>query len=1343
MSYPRDLSDSNNLRDLLNKKEYAQLKLPSSVGIFDAPQEINDLFLDKLISQSRLLIPQSYQLFVRNFSNPETPYTRILVSHSVGAGKTITALLTAKKFIEYYQREHVRTEIGGISNTPMVFIIGFSKNIFQRELLRRPEFGFITKEEIIEWNRLRYLAETGAQSDKEGLSEFESRIKKRLSRKNRGGFFKFYGYKEFFNRLFIFSDDALKDLKDAPQNATSAVITPIDDEEIHESKMVDEDLILDGLAKGTIKLNMELVDSMANGYVIADEIHRVYNSSEINNYGIALRTVGNIYDIPDIFNKIVSLEGTTSSGKNRMDILRNSRLRFMYTSATPVNNSPTEIIDNLSLLIPTSILQDRGYSKTDKFGITRLRKDDFFVDNRNLKPGALDKISKLIQGFVSFLKDNDPRYYPERIMEGDVISIPRSLLGDRVSFYKGNTLPYLKFIECPMSPLHYKTYKKVYTGTLPPDGQALVDLVLPNPGLVEHTEGLGLFRTKDIKYSLLNASTSWKDKHQITMTMKDQRQVITGEFMRLPNLSKYCTKYTKMLHDIFDNLENDGGKIYINHQLVKTHGVALIEEIFLKNGIIDEYSGATDETLCSKCGIIRKKHPAMTAGNLISGRGHEFMPTRFVIAHGDIDRNTMNKSIEKYNSTENLDGYTYRILLGSKIINEGVDLVACRNVWVMYAPTNIPTMIQIFGRGIRKGSHLLLPPEKRQVHTRIYVSTLPKRSNALSYEEHKYFEKLMDYLVIQEIDRAFNANAVDAVINRDIIVPPNRKTQKMEADLGSLYFDVSEVFGKNWRNTDPAKSKTAENTKTFNIYYSDEEIQNIIYCIKRLFIEQSSVWTYKKLWQVVQNPPFHLPNVNPQLFMEDNFRIALYGLTNQGNSTYIDTYQILTRENFGVERLFDPMDRRILSNGRDCRIVLKGQYYILFPITETVTNEEREEFSSTESTTSKAPPSYLGINSVNLGGIPDIDVDSWYRLSYGQTDSQVLRITKHLQTSNVSYNQMKYKFYNQFKDTPVQKMPVSVEVYDIDFHIHLVEDAIRYVFNILTNKSLSFSELHDFYFKMLYYYDRLEMILFADSVPDLYKSYITKSDIRVNGKKIKEHNKYNAFLMSSVIKTSQPEQSTFDISRLNEFLGKRSKAIGKRNPRLEDMILNVEPARQDKINKVFSNMLPIGHFLSSLNESQGVIAIPKIYNPVLDKKAINPWSKSNTVQPKLRSEIENNVVVGYYEKTPGGIDIKFKLRPPVQKIIKHEDSRMIERGSACNTRKKEDLLIIAESLGLTKKSKDRVTLNVDSSIKDICNMIKLELMEREMIERRRIKHDHPEGHSKQIRWFYLHFEAQP
>lgn len=1265
MSYP-DPSNVKNLRDILSRKEFSQLKLNQE---YLSKMIANENILDSKIQEGGNLRMLSQQNFVRNWINPATPFLRLLMKHSTGTGKTIGSLGIAMEFIKYYRQMAAFTE-----NTPSVFIIGFSKHIFVKELLRHPEFGFISRDEMGDYGKLKNLANLGTQADKDALMDFEMRIKKRLSNKQLGGFFKFYGYKEFFNRLFIFSEDTTDKAK------------------------LSEDEIYEGIKSGWITLNYDLIKSVANSLIICDEIHNVYNSIEINNYGIALQMILDLYDSPDyISNKTIPVK--------EIELLRNSIVKIVFMSATPINNSPTELIDLLNLLIPLSKLPDRK----------KLTKESFFIDNRNLKKGALDEIKHMVQGYISFFHDFNPKYYPQHIIEGKEILLPSKIQRlDAAERKKGEIIgpiytkiPYLRFIRCKMSPYHWKTYKEVYEGTLPPDGQTLIDIALPNP------DGkTGLFRTKEIIHGIGMATNKWKESNQIDIIKQTigntEINILSGEFMNIKNIGYYSSKYEKLMLDSIENIKN-GGKVLIIHQHVKMSGVLFIQEMFRRNGILDEYSNPTENTLCVHCAKSMSDH------KLSQKKTHEFKPVRSIILYGDIDKHSMDTSIEKYNSPDNLDGINYMFAIGSKMIKEAYDFKAVQHLWIISPPNNIPALEQMYGRPIRKNSHILLPPEKQTVHSRIYVSSTPDGYD-LSYEEKRYYEKMKDYIVIQQINKIFNENAIDSVIHRDIIFPPtiNNINFLKEPHIGNLYFDAPNEL---------AISKIT-NGSTAEIFHSDKEIEQILFIIKRLFIEQSPVWKYEDLWLMVQQPPFEI-YVNSSLFSEENFIIALESLV-YSLEKHVDVYTTDTLETSmrDIDRLFDSLDKKIIKNGVECQIIYKNGYYILFPndnIFNTksyISDEYKKDLNRMKQT------GQLGLPIVETIGYPEIDLDSWFRFPE-KIENTVFNITAYLKTSNISYNNMKYKFFSRFKNTPVFKLPVSVEVYGLEFHSRLIEDAIQYVFNVLTDVNAPRSELHEFYFKMLYFYDKLDIIVFADMIPENYKNYITKAKIKIpvqSGKKkyeiLKEDHKYNAFLMTSIIK-STVDSSDFQIDRLNAFIDES---------RSFDDLSKVD--KKDKsgspkeIAKVFANMLPVGHFLT-----KGIgVSIPRLYDPVT-----NIWNLSTNFVEKHQVEgVENDLIIGYYEKNPTGIDLKFKLRPPIHKITKHIDTRMIERGSVCSTHKKEELYTIAKSLDMNLD---------DVSIKEVCDAIKYELMYREIKSRRIAKHD--SSKKTRTRWFYLHFEQQP
>jgi hypothetical protein len=757
-----------------------------------------------------------------------------------------------------------------------------------------------------------------------------------------------------------------------------------------------------------------------------------------------------------------------------------------------------------------------------------------------------------------------------------------------------------------------------------------------------------------------------------------------------------------------------------------------------RNGILDEYSNPIDTTLCVKCGKEMKGHGTGKGAN------HNFEPTRSVILHGDVDKTTMDRSIEKFNSPDNLMGHKFKVLIGSKMVREAYDFKAVQHLWIVSPPTNIPSLIQIRGRPARKNSHIQLPLEMQKVYGRIYVSSIPGGTD-LSYEERRYYDKSKDYLVIQELEKILNESATDAVIHRDIIFPPAQEAEmkKSPPELGTLYFQPSSGVTPSGNFPEG----TSLNNATAEVFHSDHEIEQIIFIIKRMFIEQSPVWLYEDLWRMVREPPFEV-YINTHMFSENSFAIALDLLVySSKDRVNVYTASSLDKTDNEIDRLFDDLDRKIVKKGVECQIIYKNGYYILFPNDNIFNTSSYNAQEYKKDLGRMKQTATLGMNIMDIVGYPEIDIDSWSRHPE-KIEKSVFNITKYLKTSNISYNNMKYKFYSRFRNLPIRKFPISVEVYGLEFHSKLVEDAVRYVFNVLTNSRMSYSELHDFYFKVLYFYDKLDMVLFANHLEDtqmikMYSPYITKSQIKVpdihysmEKKKvkyevIKEDNQYNPFLMSSLSKSTGSE-ARFNIDRINALIDKSRSSIGvsktakDSKASIGDDIKKAREGKKFKITKVFSNMLPVGHFLSRGSVIGAVI--PRIYKPEEDTWGI---ATEFVEQKEDKNAVENDYLIGYYEKNPTGIDVKFKLRPPVHKIVKHSDSRMIERGSVCSTRKKEELYEIADQLEIDIKG---------VSIKELCDLIKFELMHRELKSRREAR---KKKTSKRIRWFYLHFENQP
>lgn len=821
MSYKSIINgDDGAIDQLLNKKEYYSLKLPAS--------DVEDMrhSADEHLFKGSMQL-QSYQIFGKNFINPNTKNKRLLAKWQTGVGKSLFALAVANEFIKYYKLGDAVTSSTSQHHSPSIFIIGFSRAL-PRELLKFPEFGIISEEELVEMERLRRLAVAGTPADIKNAKDFRNRIKKRIHIKEQGGYYKEYGYQQFVYRLFNITDDV-----DIFKNKASTI---------------DEKSLDDLIASGKIQVNMELLESMKGSLIICDEIHNVYNTEKKNNWGIAIQYV---------------LDYHEKAG---------NAIYAVFMSATPINNSPSEIIDMLNLLLPPQ---------------KKLRKTDFFKEGRQLIPGKLEELGRLSKGVVSFIQDIDIRNYPERIIVGLEVSEP--------------SIPYLKFLPCPLSRLHYETFKTVPECVIPTDGKSINSIVYPSP-----SSEIGLYRTEEIYAKIQYAPEEWKSRNQINIISKGGVRVISGGFLSANVIGKYSTKFKTLLGNVTHILKNHPGqKIMIYDDKVKTAGVIQIQELLLRNYIIDEHSEPAPDTLCSICGVANKDHKAMTKKDAEDPTSHKYQPVRFVIVHSDIDRDSRERAIDRFNSIENTYGKYYSILVGSKIIRESYDIKAICHMFIVTRPINIPTMLQIFGRAVRKGSH----SATKYKFTKIYIllntfdedfwpheedpeyfflgddaAKSPYRppenriSKKATEEMTRYSEKLSDFITIQQIEKQMHINAIDGTIHRELIMPPTLKKQ-LDADpnnLSSLYFEPN-APDKTFLLSDLDKS-------TYLAYgYAADEIAIISWITKILFIQQPA-WTYQALWDAVRNYHYRV-SMRTDVFEEENFKIVLSNLIQESFST--------------------------------------------------------------------------------------------------------------------------------------------------------------------------------------------------------------------------------------------------------------------------------------------------------------------------------------------------------------------------------------------------------------------------------------------------------------------------
>ncbi len=471
-----------------------------------------------------------------------------------------------------------------------------------------------------------------------------------------------------------------------------------------------------------------------------------------------------------IIDEAHNLTGNTR-GEALMKIIKNSiNLKVVLCTATPMKNLADDIVELMNFLRPVD---------------SPLERDMIFTSQKNhlmeLKPGGIEYLRKMCNGYISHLRGADPMTFAEKVEMGE----------------KPKGLYFTKITRCPMGKFQLEAYNKAKelaieeADALDRKSEAVANFVFP--GLDDDRkkliglfgrEGLNTLRNqlknhyekinKMIATDILGITKSTEEFININENTKN----ITGAILKKEYLKYFSIKFYQALVDIGNNLFSSGEKgesrtgfVYSN--LVKT-GIEIFQEILLQNGYLEfdenfnNYQ-VKENTICYHCGITHKEHKETP--------GHKFYPATFLVVTGQSSEESAeiipedNKKLINnfFNNIDNKDGKLIKLVLGSKVMNEGISLANVSTVQILDVYFNFGRVDQVIGRAIRWCSHYKLMSESNpfpKVKVYKYAVCLDPKSNELSTEEDLYLKAEQKYLLIKKVERTMKEVAIDCALNQ-------------------------------------------------------------------------------------------------------------------------------------------------------------------------------------------------------------------------------------------------------------------------------------------------------------------------------------------------------------------------------------------------------------------------------------------------------------------------------------------------------------------------------------------------------------------------------------------------
>ena len=500
---------------------------------------------------------------------------------------------------------------------------------------------------------------------------------------------------------------------------------------------------------------------------------------------IAIDRIYNLNNTLLIIDEAHNLTGN-AYGEALQKIIDNStNLKVLLLTATPMKNLADDIIELVNFIRPKT---------------SRISRDKIFNSYKNhamdFKLGGIEYLKKMTKGYISYLRGADPLTFAKRM---DMGRIPKGLLFTRV-------------VSCKMSPFQQKVYDHELLNiddSLDRKSESVANFVIP--GLSNDRKSLAGYFGRDgintIKnqlrtdYDKLNKAIAdnikgLKKYDEDYLYISDNQRSVTGAIMKFHNLKYFSVKFYKALKKINRLVwgKKNPRTAFVYSNLVKV-GIELFQEVLLQNGYLEYDENNTNykirnDTRCYYCGntyndhkydklkIYDVKDDSESSSEYNKSKEqiptHEFHPATFITVTGKSEDATVDVIPEDkqrildnvFSHIDNREGKYIKLVLGSKVMNEGISLKNVAEVHILDVYFNLGRVDQVIGRAIRYCSHYrIITDEYRFPEVKVYkyAVTMDKK---LTTEEELYRKAEKKYMLIKKVERILKEVAFDCPLNK-------------------------------------------------------------------------------------------------------------------------------------------------------------------------------------------------------------------------------------------------------------------------------------------------------------------------------------------------------------------------------------------------------------------------------------------------------------------------------------------------------------------------------------------------------------------------------------------------
>ena len=710
-TYP-EVTNKNLQEKIYKKREFYYNKIPDRPD-FKTYNDMKD-YRENSCAGPKGLLPQ--QAFTGNLINPETPYKGLLCFWGTGVGKTCSAIAIAEKFKPIVQK--YGTKIHVLLSGPL------QKDNWRDELLKCTGETYMKQEDETIY-----------------MNEADKQKAKKIALNAAMQYYRFMSYSSFYKKVLGEKIKTGNVEEKEPGKSRKAKYRKTDEGDFERDIAIDR------------------IYNLNNTLIIIDEAHNLTG----NDRGAAL-----------------------------LKIIKNSyNLKVVLLTATPMKNLADDVVELINFLRPPNqpMIRDKIFSSHKNHEMS-------------IKEGGIEYFKKMTSGYVSYLRGADPLTFAKRIDKG---IIPPGLL-------------FTKVTRCTMLPFQRKVYDetvKIADDSLDRRSEAVANFAFP--GLDDKKQLVGYYGNEGINTlkNQLKSSLETINKRVALDILEDKslendtdlvyisdKGSISGKILKFENLKHFSVKFYKALKKINRLIWSKKGAktAFVYSNLVRS-GIEIFQEILLMNGYLEYDENPKNykikaNTKCYFCGKPYSEHKDSQSKQArqdikISESSseyekpkeptkipeHEFNPSTFVVVTGGTSEEGAEIIPEEkqyilrnvFSNLENIHGKNIKLVLGSKVMNEGISLKFVSEVHILDVYFNLGKVDQVIGRAIRHCSHYQLMSEENpfpEVNVYKYAVTLDEKENKLSTEEDLYKKAEFKYLLIKKVERAMKEIAIDCPLNR-------------------------------------------------------------------------------------------------------------------------------------------------------------------------------------------------------------------------------------------------------------------------------------------------------------------------------------------------------------------------------------------------------------------------------------------------------------------------------------------------------------------------------------------------------------------------------------------------